>query len=85
MPCRATQYGQVILESSDTTWPAGGRNGNPLQYSCLKNPINNMQRQKDMTLENEAPGVEVSDMFLEKRGGHYYRPRKNEVARPKQE
>ena len=38
-----------------------------------------------MTLENEPPGVEVSDMLLEKRGGHYYRPRKNEMAGPKQE
>ena len=30
-------------------------NGNPLQYSCLENPMNSMKRQKDMTLRDELP------------------------------
>ena len=30
--------------------------GKPLQYSCPENPMNNMQRQKDMTTEDEPPG-----------------------------
>ena len=38
MPCRATQEGRVIVESSDKTWSMGGRNGKPLQCSCLENP-----------------------------------------------
>ena len=31
----------------------GEGNGNPLQYFCLENPINSVERQKDMTLEEE--------------------------------
>ena len=31
------------------------RNGKPLQYSCLKNPMKSMKRQKYMTLKNELP------------------------------
>ena len=30
----------------------------PLQYSCLKNPIDSMKRQKDMIWEDEPPGSE---------------------------
>ena len=55
MPCRATQDGQVMIESSDKTWSAGGGNGKPLQYSCLENPMNRMKRQKDRTLKDELP------------------------------
>ena len=53
MPCRATQDGQVMLESSDKTWSTGEGNGKPLQYSCLENPMNSMKRQKDMTLKDD--------------------------------
>ena len=53
MPCRATQDGQVIVESSDKTWAAGEENGKPLQYSCLENPMNSMKRQKDRTPKDE--------------------------------
>ena len=31
------------------------RNGKPLQHSCLKNPMNSMKRQEDMTLKDESP------------------------------
>ena len=30
---------QVIVKSSDKRWPTGGENGKPLQYPCLKNPM----------------------------------------------
>ena len=53
MPCRATQDGRVVVESSDKTWPTGEGNGKPLQYSCLENPMNSMKRQKDRTLKDE--------------------------------
>ena len=43
------------MKSSDKTWSTGGRNGKPLQYSCLENSINSMKRQKDMTLKDELP------------------------------
>ena len=55
MPDRATQDGQVMVESSDKTWSTGEGNGKPLQYSCLENPINSMKRQKDRTLKDELP------------------------------
>ena len=34
-------------------WSTGEGNGKPLQYSCLKNPMNSMKRQKDRTLKDE--------------------------------
>ena len=55
MPCRATQDGRVMVESSDKKWSTGESNGKPLQYSCLENPMNSIKRQKDMTLEDELP------------------------------
>ena len=42
MPCRATQDGLVMVESSDKTWSTGEGNGKPLQYSCLKNSMSSM-------------------------------------------
>jgi len=54
MPCRATQDGQVMVESSDEMWSTGEGNGKPLQYSCLENPMNNMKRQKDRTLKDDG-------------------------------
>ena len=55
MSCRATQEGQVMVQSSDKWWSTGEGNGKPFQHSCLKNPMNSMKRQKDMTLEDELP------------------------------
>ena len=51
--CRASQDRRVIVESSDKTWSTGEENVKPLQYSCLKNPMNSMKREKDMTLKDE--------------------------------
>ena len=53
MPCRATQDGQVMVESSDKTWSTGEGNGKPLQHSCLENPMNSMKRQNDRMLKEE--------------------------------
>ena len=36
-------------------WSTGEGNGKPLYYSCLKNPMNSMKRQKDITLKDEFP------------------------------
>ena len=55
MPCRATQDGWVMMESSDKTWSTRERNGKPLQYTCLENPMNSMRRQKDRMLKDELP------------------------------
>ena len=58
MPCRATQDGWVMVESSDKMWSTGEGNGKPLQYSCLENPVKSMKRQKDRTLKDELPRLE---------------------------
>ena len=42
-----------MLESSDKLWSTGEGNGKPLQYSCLENPMNSMNRQKDRALNDE--------------------------------
>ena len=55
MPYRATQDGQVMVESYEKMWSTGEGNGKPLQYSSLENPMNSMKRQKDRTLKDELP------------------------------
>ena len=42
-----------MVESSDKTWSAGEGNGKPLQYSCLENLMNSMNRQKGITPKDE--------------------------------
>ena len=46
---------RVMVESSDKMWSSGEGNGKPFQYSCLENPMNRMERQKDRTLKDELP------------------------------
>ena len=71
-----------MVESSDKTWSTGERNGKPLQYSCLENPINSMKRQKGMTLKDELP----SFVGAQYNTGEEWRnnSRKNEGMEPKQ-
>ena len=82
MPCRATQDGQVIVESSDKTWSTGEGTEKPLQYSCLENPMNSMKRQKGMTLKNNLP----RSIGTQYATGEEWRnnSRKNEETEPKQ-
>ena len=54
MPCRATQDGWDMMESSDKMWSIVEGNSKRLQYSCLENPKNSI-RQEDITLNNELP------------------------------
>ena len=63
-------------------WSPGEGNGRPLQYSCLKNPMDSMRRQTDRTLKDELPRSV---------GAHYAtgdqwrtNSRKNEGMEPKQ-
>ena len=81
MPCRATQDGRVMVESSDKTWSTRERNGKPLQYSCLENPMNSMKRQKDRILKDELPRL-VGAQYVT---GEQWRNdfRKNEEMEPK--
>ena len=58
MPCGATQDGWVKLERSDRMWSTGeGNDKQPLQYSCLENPMNSMKRQKGRTLKEELARI----------------------------
>ena len=54
----------------------------PLEYSFLENPINNMKKQKDMTLKDELPRL-VGAQYAT---GHQWRnkSRKNEGMELKQ-
>ena len=77
---------QVIVKSSDKLWPTGGGNGNPFQYSCLKNPKDSIKRQKYMTPEGEPPRSEgVQYATGEEQRAITNSSRKNETARPKEE
>ena len=82
MPCRATQDGRIVVESSDKMWFTGEENGKPLQYSCLEIPMNGMKRQKDKTLKDELHTL-TSDQYAT---GDQWRSnsRKNEGMEPKQ-
>ena len=63
-------------------WSTGERNGKPLQYSCLENPMNSMKRQKDRTLKDEFPRL-VGTQYAtgdQRRNNS----RKNEGMEPKQ-
>ena len=68
MPCGATQDGRVTVERSDRMWSTGEGNGNPLQYSCLENPMNSMKRQSDVILKDELSRSVVHNILLEKSG-----------------
>ena len=82
MPCRATEDGWVLVESSDKTWSTGEGNGKPLQYSCLENPMNSMKRQKDRTLKDEL-SRSVGAQYVT-RDQWRNNSRKNEGMEPKQ-
>ena len=79
MPCRATQDGQFMVESSDKMWSTGERNGKPLQYSFLEN---SMKRQKDRTLKDELPRSVGAQHAT--RDQWRNNSRKNEEMEPKQ-
>ena len=61
---RATQDGQVMVESSDQMWSTGEGSGKPFQYSCL----NTINRQKDMTLTKRYDRSVGPNVLLEKSG-----------------
>ena len=64
-------------------WSTGEGNGQPLQYSCLENPMNSMRRQNDRTLKEELP----RSVGAQYATGDQWRnnSRKNEGMEPRQE
>ena len=71
-----------MVERSDRMWSPGEGNGKPLQYSCLKNLMNSMIRQKDRALKDELP----RSVGAQYATGDQWRnnSRKNEGMEPKQ-
>ena len=67
---------------TDKIWSTGEGNVNPLQYSCLENPVNSMKRQKERTLKDEFP----MSVGVQNATGDQWRSnsRKNEGTEPKQ-
>ena len=78
----ATQDGRVMVERSGTTWSTEEKNGKPLLYSCLENPMNSMKRQNDRILKEERP----RSVGAQYATGYQWRnnSRKNEGMEPKQ-
>ena len=70
-----------MVESSDKMQSTGEGNGKPLQYSCLENPVNNMKRPKDMTLNEELPRSVGAQHATEEEWKN--NSRKNEEMEPK--
>ena len=50
MPRRATQDGQIMVNSSDKMWSTGEENGKPFQYSW--EPHEQYEKAKNMALED---------------------------------
>ena len=71
-----------MVERSDRMWSTGEGNGKPLQYSCLENPMNSMNRQNDRILKKELPRLVSAQYAI----GDQWRnnSRKNEGMGPKQ-
>ena len=44
-----------MLESSDKTRSTGEGNDKSLQYSCLEDPMNSMERENERILKEELP------------------------------
>ena len=82
MMCGATQDRRVMVESSYKMWSTGEGNGKPLQYSCLKNTMNSMKRQKDRIQKDELPRSAGAQYATEDQWRN--KSRKNEGMEPKQ-
>ena len=57
-------------------------NDKPLQYSCIENSMNSMQRQKDKTMKDELPRSVGAQYATEDQWRNNFR--KNEETEPKQ-
>ena len=57
-----------MVERSDRMWSTGEGNDKPLQYSCLENPMNSMERQKHRTLKDDLPGRQMPNILLKNSG-----------------
>ena len=65
MPFRATQDGLVTVKSSDKMWATGEENGNPLQYSCHENSMDNMKREEGILVPKDEGKEVMCPHYLE--------------------
>ena len=65
-------------------WSTGEGNGNPLQYSCLENLMNNMKKQKDRTLKDELSRSVGAQYAIGDQWRNNYRKNKETVRKQKQ-
>ena len=71
-----------MVERSDRMWSTGERNGKPLQFASLENPMNSMKSQNDRILKEVLPRS-VGAQYVT--GGQWRNnTRKNEGMEPKQ-
>ena len=54
-----------MVKRSDTMLSTEEENGNPLQNSCLENPMNSMKRQNNRILKEELPRSVGANTLLE--------------------
>ena len=59
----------MLCKSSDKMWSTGGGNGNPLQYSCLENPVDSWKGKMIWQEKMSTPGQKMSSMLLGKSKG----------------
>ena len=71
------------MQSSDIMLSTGGGNGKPLQYSWCQKHMNCIKRQKDMTLKDESPWLEVVQYATREEWRAITNSPKNEAAGPK--
>ena len=78
---RATLDRWVMVERSEKMWSTGEGNSKPLQYSCLENPMNSMERQNNR-IQKEELARSVGAQYAT---GDQWRntSRKNEGMEPK--
>ena len=72
-----------MMESSDTMWSTGEGNNKPLQYSCLENPRDSIERQKDRTLKDELHRLVGAQYVTGKEWRNNSRKNENEETKPK--
>ena len=63
-------------------WSTGEGNGEPLQYSCLENPMNSMKTQNDRIMKEELRRSVGAQYATGDQWGN--NSRKNEEMEPKQ-
>ena len=71
-----------MVERSDRMWSTGEENGKLLQYSCLENSMNSMEKHNDRILKEEL----CRSLGAQYATGDQWRnnSRKNEAMEPKQ-